>query len=88
MRLIRPLPAAGLPRMRDANCGISVRAMARDAASEMQMVMATWLMNTLMLSCLPKMLGRNTIAVVSVPAVTANATASTPATVARWGSFG
>ena len=54
----------------------------------MQIVMATWLMNIDISSFLPKMLGRKTMAVVSVPAVTASATASTPAMVARWGSFG
>ena len=85
--MMRP-PWFTRPWMRDASWGIRVRAIASDAASEMQIVMATWLMNIDISSFLPKMLGRKTMAVVSVPAVTASATASTPAMVARCGSFG
>ncbi len=57
-----------------------------EAASETQIVTATWPMNTVISFCEPKILGRNTMPVVSVPRMTARPTLDTPLSVAATGS--
>jgi hypothetical protein len=74
--------------MRVVSCGISVIATSSEAASERQIVTATCDMYSVMLSCAPKMFGRNTMAVASVPSVTARPTLFTPPSVAPIGLSG